>query len=228
MSATTRPARPTAQPWLSLGPASRLLGVDPDTLRRWADDGRITVYTTPGGHRRFDRRAVERLVAERRPSPGRRLSRPARPLSSLGATPERLTRAYRRSYADPGAGPTAVDELDDADRSAYRQDGRRLIGALIAYLDADPLDAMGRADAEADAASLVDELARRLARTGTSLTESVALFVAARRPFLAELSGIGRRRALGPGPLGILYDDASGLLDRLLLRFISTHQEAGI
>jgi hypothetical protein len=25
--------------WLSLGPASRFVGVDPDTLRRWADDG---------------------------------------------------------------------------------------------------------------------------------------------------------------------------------------------
>ena len=46
--------------WLSLGPASRLVGVDPDTLRRWADDGRIEAYVTPGGHRRFDRRAIER------------------------------------------------------------------------------------------------------------------------------------------------------------------------
>ena len=52
--------------------------------------------------------------------------------------------------------------------------------------------------AEADAASLVDDLARRLAASGTSLTESVALFVAARRPFLAELAGLGRRRTLDP------------------------------
>ena len=27
--------------WLSLGPASELLGIDPDTLRRWADEGRV-------------------------------------------------------------------------------------------------------------------------------------------------------------------------------------------
>jgi excisionase family DNA binding protein len=44
--------------WLSVGPASRLLGVDPDTLRRWADDGRVEAYTTPGGHRRFERQSL--------------------------------------------------------------------------------------------------------------------------------------------------------------------------
>ncbi|MBA2700301.1 MAG: helix-turn-helix domain-containing protein, partial [Chloroflexi bacterium] len=70
---------------MSLGPASRLLGVDPDTLRRWADDGRVQAWTTPGGHRRFDRRALERLAADRRPggSP---------PLASLGASSARLNR----------------------------------------------------------------------------------------------------------------------------------------
>lgn len=221
----TRSATPPDGPWLALGPASRLLGVDPDTLRRWADDGRLPVYTTPGGHRRFERKAIERLATERRPGTGRRGIRPpTAPLASLGATPARLQRVYRRSYATPE--PNAVDAVDDEDRAAYRHDGRLLVGALVAYLDADPLDTSGRAATEADATSLVDDLARRLATSGTSLTESVALFVAARRPFLAELSGLGRRRTLDPARLGVLYEDASGLLDRLLLRLIATHQEA--
>lgn len=214
----------SSRSWLSLGPASLLLGVDPGTLRRWADEGRIPVYTTPGGHRRFDRKAVERLASQRRPGRGRRSARPpSRPLSSLGATPERLQRVYRRSYATPA--PNATDGVGDADRAAYRDDGRRLLTALVAYLDADPNDALARAAAEADAASLVDDLARRLAASGTSLTESVGLFVAARRPFLAELAGLGRRRALDPPRLGALYEDASGLLDRLLLRLVATHRE---
>ena len=55
----------------------------------------------------------------------------------------------------------------------------------------------------------------------------VALFVAARRPFLAELAGLGRRRALDASRLAALYEDASSLLDRLLLRLITTHQAAG-
>ena len=45
-----------------MGAASRLLGVAPDTLRRWADTGRIESFTTPGGHRRFLRSSLESLV----------------------------------------------------------------------------------------------------------------------------------------------------------------------
>ena len=203
---------------LSLGPASRLLGVDPDTLRRWADFGRIDVFTTPGGHRRFERRDLERLVESRRSS-----ARP-RPLASLGATPDRLTRAYRRSYSADGDDGGALDSVRSVDREGFRTDGRGLVMSLLAFLDAaEPAD---RTAAEEAATTLVDDLARRLAGGGLSLTESVGLFVAARRPFLAELGVIARRRALGPDRVSALFEEASGLLDRLLIRLIATHQEA--
>ena len=207
----------TAGRWLSLGPASRLVGVDPDTLRRWADEGRVEVYVTPGRHRRFDRRAMDRLAASRRPEP--------RPLASLGASPERLARAYRRSYTSDGRAGRATTD-DGIDRERYRQDGRRLLEALTAHLDADPTEDAARRLAEAQAAAIVDDLARRLRRSGSSLTDAVGMFVVARRPFMAELAGLGRRRALDAARLGRLYEDASGLLDRLLLRLIDTFQEA--
>ncbi len=206
-----RPVRPA---WLSLGPASQMLGVDPDTLRRWADEGRVETYVTPGGHRRFERRTIERLATHR----------PAglRPLASLGAGSERLTRAYRRSYAAKARLSAHAD--DSAELERYRQDGRRLVDALVAHLDADPADAAARSSTEARAATLVDDLARRMLASGTSLTEAVGLFVTARRPFLAELAGLGRRRTLDAARLGALYEDASGLLDRLLLRLVETYR----
>jgi excisionase family DNA binding protein len=192
-----------------------MVGVDPDTLRRWADEGRIEAYVTPGGHRRFDRETIEALVSARRT--GRR------PLASLGATPERLTRAYRRSYVgDSTARDVPAD--DEHAREHYRRDGRLLVEALVAHLDAD--DEIDRDRSEAEATALVDDLALRLASSGTSLTEAVGLFVAARRPFLDELTGLGRRRALDASRLAALYQDASGLLDRLLLRLIASYQDA--
>ena len=48
--------------WLSLGKASRLLGVHPATLRQWADQGKIPVFRTPGGHRRFAEADVRALL----------------------------------------------------------------------------------------------------------------------------------------------------------------------
>jgi len=208
--------------WLSLGPASRLLGVDPDTLRRWADEGRVEAWTTPGGHRRFDRRALERLATDRRRGTGR-------PLASMGASPERLNRVYRRHYAaDAATGVPVTSPRDDREREAYRQDGRHLITALIDFLDSDAADAATRDRLEGEAQAIVDDQAARLAAAGTSLTEAVSSFVAGRQPFLAELSGLGRSRSLDPTRLAELYGDASAILDRLLLRFIATHQRPAV
>jgi excisionase family DNA binding protein len=199
--------------WLSLGPASRLLGVDPDTLRRWADDGRIEAFVTPGGHRRFDRRSVEQLAAARSPV--------RQPIGLLGATPERIARAYRRSYR-AGVAQDRKPVIEAHDRAAFREHGRLLVETLLTHLDA--TTSVARKRTEADAMRVVDEIARRLAANGTSLTDAVELFVGARRPFLSELGAIGRRRTLDPARLATMYDSASSLLDRLLLRLIVTHQ----
>jgi excisionase family DNA binding protein len=38
---------------------ARLLGVSPNTVSRWAREGRLPCQMTLGGHRRFDRTVVE-------------------------------------------------------------------------------------------------------------------------------------------------------------------------
>ena len=51
---------------LRIGEAAAQLGVSPDTIRRWAEAGRIEVELTPGGQRTVRQADVTRLVAERR------------------------------------------------------------------------------------------------------------------------------------------------------------------
>lgn len=41
---------------------ARLFRVDPKTITRWANAGKITSVTTPGGHKRFWRSEVEKLL----------------------------------------------------------------------------------------------------------------------------------------------------------------------
>ena len=53
---------------LRIGEAAKQLGISSDTLRRWAQAGRIEVELTQGGRRTVSQADVSRLAAERRRS----------------------------------------------------------------------------------------------------------------------------------------------------------------
>jgi molybdopterin-binding protein len=53
-------------PRLRVGEAAAQLGVSPDTIRRWAETGRLEVELTPGGQRTVSQADITRLAAERR------------------------------------------------------------------------------------------------------------------------------------------------------------------
>ena len=51
-------------PTYKMGQAAELLGVSVDTVRRWADAGRIDTVRTEGGHRLVDGVALARFAVE--------------------------------------------------------------------------------------------------------------------------------------------------------------------
>jgi excisionase family DNA binding protein len=57
---------------LTVSEVASELGVSENTVRRWADAGHIQVFRTPGGQRRFSRRAMDEFLrdAERSASSG--------------------------------------------------------------------------------------------------------------------------------------------------------------
>ena len=68
---------------LRLGQAAELLGVSPDTLRRWEADGRLSTHRSVGGQRLVPLAEVRRLLAERR--------------SAAVTSPRRVVRASARN-----------------------------------------------------------------------------------------------------------------------------------
>src|SRR6187399_2495277 len=51
---------------MRLGEAAEILGVSPETVRRWSDDGRLPAERSAGGQRIVRREDVARILAERR------------------------------------------------------------------------------------------------------------------------------------------------------------------
>jgi excisionase family DNA binding protein len=210
-------SEPAAPERLPLGKASRLLGVDPDTLRRWADEGRVPAFLTPGGHRRFERRALERLVVARGTGA-------LGGLAAVGDSSTRLSAAYRRRYGELHRGSLDIGgRISAVDRTTFRDEGRRLVDALVRTLDE---TGSARTRAEQEAIGLSGRMGARIASLGVPLEDGVSMFVEARRPFFAELSVMARRRGVDPTRIGQLYDASSSLLDRLLLAFVGAHAGA--
>jgi len=204
--------------WLSLGQASRLLGITPATLRRWADQGEVATFVTPGGHRRFPRSVIEGMV------PHVRSRRPS--LAGLGASPERMALAYRRArpVERPGS-PRWMAGLSEADRVEFRERGRRLLAILLEHLDAEDTGAAaGHLERAVADATEYGALSRSL---GASLTETVELFLRFRGSFVGELAGVARRRRLDTREATALLVAAETAMDRLLVALMRGFEQGG-
>jgi excisionase family DNA binding protein len=184
--------------WVGLGEASRLLGIAPGTLRRWADAGRIPVFTTPGGHRRFSRSTISALL------PAARTRRPA--LARLGASADRMARAYRGRRTAPSAGRPWIAGLTDEARDTFRTRGRELVALLLEHLDAP--DADRAAETLRAASQLAAAYGRESAAQGASLS---------------ELGALARRRGLDTREATALLADAEAATDRLLVNMMTGH-----
>lgn len=202
--------------WLGLGEAARLLGITPNTLRRWSDSGHVAGFTTPGGHRRFARAAIEALI----PTPHHR--RPQ--LAELGASGAAIAAAYHRRASAGGTveAPAWLERMSDADRERFRTRGRAMVECLVAYLDADrPAPALANLRQARDHA---EEYGAHIAGLGAGLTDAMETYVRFRQPFLNELLGSARSRNRAAGEVVDLLLDAESAMDQLLVAFVEGWQ----
>jgi hypothetical protein len=200
--------------WITLGEASRMLGIAPATLRRWSDAGRLNVFTTPGGHRRYRRTAIKGLV------PGDHHDRPS--LARSGLTSSRVVRAYREVVRVAARELPWLVRLDDTQRDWFRRHGHRLTGALLGYLDADePIVIEGhRAEAIAEAVAF----GRIAVGLDLSLSQAVEAFLQFRRPFLGQLTLVARQRGFDTETTIEYLEKAGDILDRLLVAAMTAHR----
>ncbi len=213
-----RPASDPDDPWLALGAASRLVGVGPDTLRRWADSGRVQSYQTPGGHRRFLRSSLETMVnAPRRHRYGvERLP---------GSTQTMAGELHRRVQRSGAASQPWHARLSAEQRDEFRRWGQRTFQLVIAYV---------AATKRSERQLLLEEAERmgglygsEASQAGLTLAETVEAFLFYRSPVLDAITGHLRRRSAEVGDVTSAFHEASAAIDRVLVALVSSYRDRG-
>ncbi len=193
-----------------------MLGVDPDTLRRWADNGKIDVFTTPGGHRRFLRSAVDAML----PRP-RQAHRPS--LTAMGEPPDRIAAEFRRRVRTDLAEQDWHSRFDEDSLRWFRERGVRMSDLLLGHLDSSRR--VGREQLLTQAEELGREYGHESVRRGLSLGEATQAFLFFRARFMAEIASVARRRSLETAQAALLFEQADRALDRVILALIHGHQQ---
>jgi hypothetical protein len=192
-----------------------VLGVDPDTLRRWADNGKIEVFTTPGGHRRFLKTSIDALLP--RAKPARRAS-----LSSMGEAPDRIAAEFRKRVRTELTDQDWRSRFDEGSLRWFRERGMRMSDLLLGSLDT--ARRSGREQFLAQAESLGREYGAEAKRAGLSLGEATQAFLFFRARFMAEIAHVARRRKVETAQAAVLFAEADAALDRIILALIAGHQ----
>jgi excisionase family DNA binding protein len=196
--------------WLSLSEAADLLGVHPSTVRSWADEGKLPVQRTRGGHRRFRRADVELWDQSQR----------LQPSDSADLI---IQNAVGRTRLQVGAGELEAEawfrKLDEEARDQYRRSGRALLQGMNSYL------ATEGATAEKQARATGVEYAAIGRRCGLSRLEATQAFLFFRGMLLESLISVYESAAIrSPHAWGDMLRKINTFADQVLLSLLEQYQ----
>lgn len=199
--------------WVSLGRACKLLGVNESTLRRWADNGRVRSFRTPGGHRRFAEEDLSRLQQSR---PAR--ERPAADAGALNSLA--LTRIRRRLQRGRGHEAGWYSSVDEDIRVRFRPLGRRLVA-----LAAERLERRARRGRLIEEARAIGrEYGQELSRSGVALRDAVEAFTFFRRSLDETARQFSQREGLSAEEAATAWEQVSSLADVVLMAMVETFE----
>jgi excisionase family DNA binding protein len=212
------PSSLAAGRWLSINEACRYLGVDQSTLRRWSDAGKVPVFRTPGGHRRYQEADLRALL-------GRGGGQQERPRVSRQALTDRSLLAYEDEYLRAARERRWFTAYSPATKEEYRRLGRRLVDLAVRYSSV-PAD-RDRAGYLREGEQIGEHYGRAGARAGLSAVETVEAFLYFRFPVLRAVMGLIDDEGLAAKRAARVFIEIGHFMDQVLLSTVRAHEEHG-
>lgn len=207
------PRQEETRRWLSIDAACKMIGVDQSTLRRWSDSGKIPVFRTPGGHRRYSQDDLNAFLSgDSRPK--RRMSRQLlTDMSMAGYEPDYLDAATRLPWYQA----YDVQTLQD-----LRLLGRQMVELTMSYIS-------GRGDRKQilhESRDISREYGRRSAEAGLTTAEALEAFLFFRRPVFNAVNQYIEQEKIGSRRSCRIMSELTAYMDDVLLATIQAHEEA--
>ncbi len=200
----------TTNEWLNLSEAAEILGVHPSTVRLWADQGRLPVHRTQGGHRRFKRQEVELWTQSQQMETPREADLLVQ--SALGRTRFQVTDGRLEAEG-------WYQKLDQDARDQYRRGGREMLRGLNTFLVTD--EQTGKAEAR----SLGYEYASIGRRYGLNSAEAVNAFLFFRGMLVEAMIAVYEGSAINsPHAWGDMLRKVNDFTDQVLLALLERYQ----
>lgn len=202
--------------WLSINEACQILGVDQSTLRRWSDAGKVPVFRTPGGHRRYAEADLRAILGE---GPQAR----ERPRVSRQALTDRSLSAYEEEYLRAARERRWFQSYNQTTQEEHRRLGRRLVDLAVRYA--------ATSHAANDRPSLLDEgrqigehYGRSGANAGLTAAETVEAFLYFRFPVVRAVMGLIEEEELAAKRASRLFVEIGHFMDQVLIATVHAHE----
>ena len=210
---------PVGGRWLTIHEACAFLGVDQSTLRRWSDSGKVPVFRTPGGHRRYAEADLRALVGE-----GARLQE--RPRVSRQTLTDRSLSGYEDDYLRAARGRPWFRAFGSGTQEEHRRLGRRLVDLAMRYASA-PTAAVDRGSLLDEARLIGEHYGHNGAALGLSAAETVEAYMYFRSPVVRAVTALIDEQGLAVKRAVRLYAEINHFLDQVLVATIQAHETTG-
>ncbi len=199
------------EPVVTIGEASRILGVNEATLRQWTDQGRLKAFITPGGHRRYSRAELRKFTGSQQRVLG---------LKDLVSELEETATQHREIGRSLLASTPWYGKLSTESQEQLASLGRRLLSLIERYAS----EASKREETSKQAREVGDELGELLARLELGLTDSVEAFLLHRDPIMQAATHLTKQRAaLNPRVVEATVL-VHHVMDEALVSLVAAHQ----
>ncbi len=202
----------TQESLLTISEASQVLGVSEAALRQWTDEGQIKAFITPGGHRRYSRSELKRLLNTRQKPLG---------LKDLISELEATARQHREIAQASLKTTEWYSQLGKESQEHLAELGRRLLQLIIRYIT-EPSKQEGVIDM---AREIGHDHGETLASLGLPLTDAVEVFLMHRDPIMNATTDLMKKRQAISGRIVGSISRVAHIMDEALVALVAAHQQ---